>query len=268
MCLTLLLSAVIAALAGCAPSTTLPNPDGWPAELSGRKLYHTPSAYIYATSDAAAGEIDRRLADVVAEFQKATGVKLEGKPLLLVTDASDPALFADEESFGRVLERHERLSKEQPSGASSFSTGSLDQHKEIAKQTGLPLEGVLKMMPLPLVREDLCDELKLPPLLAEATRWQMAVPTEAATGVFTGKMIDVQMKDLNVGQKIMVAPMLPMMYGMMKSMAVAMNKVVLFGVIGERQSGLDKDALHPHMEQYAKSEMKKALGIFGGLVDG
>src|SRR6266571_3175646 len=92
---------LLLAACGCGPAVVGPAPAGWPAEVNGRRLYNTPSAYVYATSDLAAGEADQAVRSAAAEIVRAGGEP--GKGVVIVTDLGDGPLGNDARHFCRAI---------------------------------------------------------------------------------------------------------------------------------------------------------------------
>src|SRR5437773_1729991 len=92
-CRTVLGIIITLVASGCGPSELLKNPSGWPAEWQGRRLYNTPSAYIYASTDSAAGEAERVTQSVAREIASRRGEP--GKGLVVVTDVHDALVTTD-----------------------------------------------------------------------------------------------------------------------------------------------------------------------------
>jgi hypothetical protein len=79
-------------------------------------------------------------------------------------------------------------------------------------------------------------------------------------------MAHVQFDKLDFGQKVLAAPMLPLMEGLCASVCTAMNKVLLVTIMAQQAPGFDEEELGRQLEGYGKREMKKALGLLGSLV--
>jgi hypothetical protein len=79
---------LVAALCGCGPARLLPPPAGWPREIEGRALYVTPRAFIYATTPAAAGWMDRYLDDRIPHIEKRFGASL-GRGIVITVSPGD-----------------------------------------------------------------------------------------------------------------------------------------------------------------------------------
>ncbi len=78
-------------IAGCRTMDILPVPEGWPATLEGRRLYVTPSGFIYSTNRASAEWADqylrKRLPQIARDFRVTA---LRGA--VIVVRPEDPAL--------------------------------------------------------------------------------------------------------------------------------------------------------------------------------
>lgn len=266
MCLILHLVAALATLAGCAPDTILPNPEGWPTELSGRKLYHTPHAYIYATCDTAAGEIDRRLADVAHDFVEMTGATVEGKPLLIVTDLGDAPLLSTAEGYYTVAARHGLDDSKDYSGVGiRLARNRQDYQRYVAKAGLQPQDGIM-MIALPLATEDLCDVLGLPCEVACGAEWAVALPTDAAVGRFYGKMAGVVYSEQRLGVKILALPFLPLVNSVAHHVAQAMCRVEVFKALLDRHDEWSPETRAKHLETYRKREVRAALGALAPIL--
>lgn len=84
---------VVVMLAGCAPAGLQRIPPDWPHDVEGRALYVTPRAFIYATSPAAAGWMDRYLNQRVPQIEKRFGVSL-GRGVVIVVSPGDRPMRA------------------------------------------------------------------------------------------------------------------------------------------------------------------------------
>jgi hypothetical protein len=79
---------LLAALSGCGPARLLLAPPGWPRHVDGRLLYATPRSFIYATSPAAAGWMDRYLNDRIPRIEKRFGETL-GRGMVIAVSPGD-----------------------------------------------------------------------------------------------------------------------------------------------------------------------------------
>ncbi len=87
----LALPAVLAVLnTGCGPAKLLPTPRGWPQEIHGRKLYHTPRGFLYATNAASAGWMDRYLQRRLPSIEEQSDVKLSTGVVIVISPGDPP----------------------------------------------------------------------------------------------------------------------------------------------------------------------------------
>ena len=93
---------MLALVLGCGPSRVLPNPEGLASELGGRKLWHTPVAYIYATDGAVAGETERWIGELDRHLQR-TYERPLGKGLVIVNDSGETPCI---DSFDEIARLH------------------------------------------------------------------------------------------------------------------------------------------------------------------
>jgi len=121
-------------VAGCGPQppkVILETPKDVPAEFNGRKLYHTPQAYIYARNDEAAGEADRWITEVKNYIKRNYKRELE-KGVVIVMDPSDPPIAPTLED-AYILEYDPSIMVTQPRHAKSVA----ELRKQMASE-GIP----------------------------------------------------------------------------------------------------------------------------------
>lgn len=166
--------AILGAIAGCGPSkpsVLLETPANVPTELNGRKLYHTPQAYIYARSDKAAGEADRWVLDVKNYIKRNHKRELE-KGVVIVMDPADPP-FAQTLVDAYIIERDPSIVVTQPRRPKSVA----DLRKQMAAE-GIPERASVKATTLALSRvrlEDLRLNVPVAPWATAAPSHELAV---------------------------------------------------------------------------------------------
>jgi hypothetical protein len=148
-------------IVGCAPATVRPGPAGWPDDISSRRLYNTPRAYIYASNDAVAGEVDRLVASVAAAIAAQGGIASKG--VVIVTDSKDGPLGTDAQRFYRAVR-----------GEHSVCSYPADEDGTFM---GMSKETKLLCWPMVIPAEVARAELKLPD--DAAANWIVALPTRA-----------------------------------------------------------------------------------------
>ncbi|MHC4272804.1 MAG: hypothetical protein ACYSUR_03940, partial [Planctomycetota bacterium] len=90
-------------MAACGgPQTRLDPPAGWPLQWAERSLYHTPNAYIYASSDGAAGEADRFVGGQARSFRRQHD-RDPAKGLVVVTDKGDSPYTEDLLALAKIV---------------------------------------------------------------------------------------------------------------------------------------------------------------------
>lgn len=189
---------VLLVLGGCGPATLLAPPPELPAELAGRRLWHTPAAYIYAKDKAAAGETDRWVIELGKHIRQRWGAEL-GKGLIVVVDAG-------EQPCVRALDRMVAL---QDSVLPPTEPRSVEDVRSRLAESGLTEEMVLQVSPIPLDAEALVS-LGLSPALPGSADWSMATPSqrlmERTTLAFAPKAVE---KKAGPVFAIMAAPLMP-----------------------------------------------------------
>ena len=82
---------VMAMTSGCGPKVLVPASESWPREIQGYELYPTPQAYIYATTAATAGEIDRWLEGELPRIEDRWEIQMP-PGVVFAIGADDPAI--------------------------------------------------------------------------------------------------------------------------------------------------------------------------------
>lgn len=212
---------------GCAPSVLMENPVEWPEQWQGRNLYNTPNAYIYASSEQAAGEVDRLVASVTNEFEKQTE-HTPSKGLVIVTDCKDELVVEDLMTLFRLSKDQERFQDgKKPLTEEEFQE-KLTTIDEKMTELGLSLDTMLSMTAVPLTREHLRDLLSLPTDVAESVEWAATVPTLALIHETNRKLVWLMLKKQGVAVMMMAGPALAMFEPMMHSLVAVQRDIVLF----------------------------------------
>lgn len=254
-------------LGGCGPAVVLENPAGWPGEFAGRKLYHTPNAYIYATSEAAAGEIDRRMVDVAGDFETASGAA-STKGLFFVVDTGDPSLFPDADKLWDAMARAAAKAKERGQAVVFDLGSSREEADEKLQELGLQSDELLMMGTIVLSDDILAETLGLPPCVAETAPWAMTMPTGGAFRSFGGKMIRRMLKKEGLGMQLVALPWMPLIEGAMADMSVATSRITLFQTLAHQATDWAAEERDKCVGEYADRQMKKAMGLLGALAGG
>lgn len=130
--------------AGCAPARLLDRPLELPEAVGGRRLWHTPHAYIYAADATVAGETDRWVAGLSAHIRR-TYKKELGKGLVIVVDRGEPPVVYS-------LEELHRLEGMLPA-LGTLSRGApmtLERRRARLAESGMSEEQALRVTPAPL----------------------------------------------------------------------------------------------------------------------
>jgi hypothetical protein len=90
-----MLACLVSVFCGCAPAVgppkvVLDRPAHLPDQWNAKKLYHTPSAYIYALSPDAAGETDRWLIELQKYISRKHGRELDKGVVLVMEPRDEP----------------------------------------------------------------------------------------------------------------------------------------------------------------------------------
>ncbi len=152
-----------------------------PGDWAGRTLYVTEHVYIYAVSDATAGEVTRQIAPVAAEFLRRVGRPPPPGIVLIASDAGEETIRLDwKEYFDSVVssspsaaeEKTEPAAPDPGVPAAQASEARNEDHLSLrAKLTesdeklaagGLDLNSFWSLLPLPLPPEALSRILGLP----------------------------------------------------------------------------------------------------------
>jgi hypothetical protein len=245
----------------CAPSVLLDRPDEWPAQWRDRRLYHTPNAFIYASSAAAAGEVDRLLVEVTGAFRSRTPGQPE-KGLIVVTDTGDPPI-ADGETQLRIVEQPERKSATTQSAGLVVTSRPSDSHdgideedrREFAK-LGLSIELLLAGTPFGIRHADLTGGLGLPPAAAQSAKWAAAMPTRAMCRSMMSKTMSAALKqeEVTLAQRLLIAPWLPLLESIAADELAAARRTVLFERLVSSQAGWTDDQRAAYLADFTASE--------------
>jgi hypothetical protein len=196
-------------LAACGPGLTLDPPAGWPQEWADRSLYHTPNAYIYASSDAAAGETDRFLARQAQAFRRQHD-REPAKGLVVVTDKGDSPYTEDLLALAKIVAGD--AVDQVPEGALEEIVESKQAMIEgVASSLGISTDSVYAVAALPLDREAVSGLIGIPAEEKEAFGWAAGVPTRKASRQVVGAAARKYAREyLGAVLRIVAAPLLPL----------------------------------------------------------
>jgi hypothetical protein len=202
-----LVAAVLAA--GCGPAVRLDPPAGWPQHWAERSLYHTPNAYVYAGSDAAAGEVDRLVEQRAERFREQYG-REPAKGLLIVTGKNDEPFTADLRSLMTIVDG------EGISPVAVERSEDAGEHEQLileglASALGVDVSLVYLVAALPLDPAEMRDLIGIPADQTDTFGWAAAVPTRnAARGAVRSQARRFAKNYLGFFGRIVAAPLLPL----------------------------------------------------------
>lgn len=156
-------------LSGCGPQppkVLLDAPADYPATLDGRRLFHTPNAFIYARNETDAGEADRWVKAVGDYIRRKHGGELD-KGLILIMDPQDRPLV-DSLDAQAALEQDPSLMVTQPRRPKS-----VEEIRQTMSDEGIPEKAAVRGASLPLTRRILQQQgidINVP--------WAVSAPSE------------------------------------------------------------------------------------------
>jgi len=243
-------------------TTTAPaNDAGWPAQWASRKFFDRPTAFIYAASATGAREAEQIMLDATRDFLEFTGAKAS-KGLIIVTDAKDP-LPADEVQLAQIISN--RLRSYRTATQPSIEPAVSDPNAEWVKQkkkfddAGLPIGALLRILPCGVLKDDLTEKLGLPTNVAMQTPWAAIVPTRAACKRSAHELTKAIMKskEVTLGQRLLIAPWLPMMESMMTDELAAERVVTLFNEDALSRTNWDPTRKQAYIGDYRETKNRE-----------
>jgi hypothetical protein len=239
---------------GCRPNAEValrPAPPQWPQTWAHRQLYCTPHAYVYASSQAAAGEADRLAAAVGQEFELQTGGKPD-MPLLIVTDSGDGPLFANPQDW-LPLARAECDDE-----TVEFTANELDQVATHA----------LAIAPVRVTQAQLTRRLEFPDFAAQAAGEAVVLPTYAALRKGLAAMIRAALDDAVVDPltRVALAPILSLAESAAVDELAAARAVVVFEHFAAMQRDWTEQERLARVQAYEQRKTGGVTGNTGKLV--
>lgn len=178
----ILLALSILSMTSCGPARprqVLEAPEGYPAEFSGRHLFHTPQAYIYARNEIVAGEADRWVSEV-KNYVKSQYKGELAKGIVVVMEPDDPPLAKTiEEEI--AIQRDPAIMRTSPRRLRTAD----EIRKEMTAQ-GVQEQPVLRGSTLPLTPE----RLRNMGLQVPSPAWAVAAPSHELA-VVCGKEVGI-----------------------------------------------------------------------------
>jgi len=244
--------------------TTTTTVDGvaWPATWASRSFFDRPTAYIYAASASGAKEAEQIMREASRDFFALTGANAS-KGLIIVTDAKD-ALPAEEAQIAQIISNRLRAYRTttQPT---ALTDPDQDPSVEWSKQkkkfddAGLPIGELLRILPSGVVSDDLTGKLGLPTHVAMQTPWAALLPTRAACKRSAHELTRAVMKSKGItfGQRLLIAPWLPMMESIMTDELAAERVVTLVNEDALSRSDWDASRKQRYIGEYRDSKNKE-----------
>lgn len=170
------------------------------AEWSGRTLYKTAKAWIYAGNRFAAWEAERLAGRVTRDFKARTG-KDPGNFVLIVTDTKD-RFPVDDETYCRLFARLKAAEGTFADATDSERDAKLPavraEIKEVRK-SGIALADFSRLTPLPVSAADLINELHLPASVTSSVEFGVLMSTRAASEAAVNRIVGAQLDKNKIG---------------------------------------------------------------------
>ncbi len=165
---------------GCGPAVVLDYPDHFPEKWSGRKLYHTPNAYIYASNPFAAREADQAVIRVADFFLREKTGATSGKGLVLVTGRWDELIDSDLVFLHDLYLSRQEPPKKKPELSPTELRAVFQRRDEEFRKKGADFATTFKQFAMPLEKDTLVNRFGFPPEALTEVDWAAAIPTVAA----------------------------------------------------------------------------------------
>ncbi len=228
------ISAILLSVCGCAPAVLMERPADLPAECQGRSFYHTPQAYIYASSPAAAGEIDRLILSVASQFPAENAASAQ-KGLVIVTDVGDKPPFDLDTILTLAMRDAQKGTETQP--ATQAARALTEGRKELEKK-GINMSSLVDTAAFPITPELAAPRLAVEEATLRKMPWMLSVPTYGRVSRGCSALLRQMLNspDISLGQKLLIAPMLVTLEPKMAEMAAVQRETVVFKVLAEMRS--------------------------------
>lgn len=228
-----LLISLLAHLTGCAPAERLENPADWPERWAGRTLWSTPNAYIYASRDASAGEMDRMAANALREYAATVGGPTK-RPLIIVRDAGEPLPGTGTKtllkSALRTVARRDLDSPEDVEELEEKVKAALMALKMSTVVCGTALDALVGMMPLAIDPSCLGEVCEAPRELVGSVGGAVILPTRACLRENARRVVKDALKQFGIGPvaQVLFAPILAMAEARMVDHVARLRDAALF----------------------------------------
>ena len=234
---------------GCGPSKLLENPASLPSASDGRRLWHTPRAYIYASDRARAGETDRWLGELADYVRDAHGREL-GKGLLIVVDKGEPAVLSSLDELKRLKRLIPKLSLGDDSVEEESSS---EEDREDLDDSELTEEQLCRLMPVP-IDEVILRRLGIAGELPPDIEWRMCCPSKRQIESIFWRMIPAAIKkEGGTAMMILTAWLWPIVVPMVSEAVLMTRDTVLFALWSARQDDWSKEERGRAVKEFTKS---------------
>jgi hypothetical protein len=258
-------AAVLLLSAGCAPRVVLQAPAEWPAEWAGRKIYHTPRAYVYAGAAVAAGEADDLVNRVAIEFERDNAEK-PVKGLLIVNDRPGESPVAGWRDLLRLTMRQQAAETQPASMPAEDIEKKLEKvEAEVIKaeaemaRIGMSLDLVLSMSAVPLAKGDIPRVLNLPENVTASADWAVIFPSRSLLASASDKMMHAALQQQKRGlvEQAMLVPLLAIVQPIMVDALAAQRDLGVYRAFVYAQPGWTVEHRRQVYKQYSDRRQKK-----------
>lgn len=259
LCLALLGTVLFGGQLACAPAKLLDPPAGWPVEWKNRKLFNTPNAYIYAGSDAAAGQVDEIAARVSREFQKRT----DGRPvkgLLLVNDVGEEPVIADHQTYTKLMLTRSAAARNQALTDAQLEAQYVRIRKTMADQ-GTQAEMELLMTPVSLGRMDLTRMLGFESKVSDSVAWSAVISTSALIEYANRENMQSELRNRKIGLVLQVplAPIILFEERLRNAKAFVARDVAVFRNLAQQQADWSEEERQDETLAYMERKLNETL---------
>lgn len=263
----LLLSGAALLLPGCAPRVVLDSPPEWPQRWSDRDLYHTPGAYIYAGSLAAAGEADRLVAAVARDFERDAGRPAD-KGVVFVNGPSDTLFVADWKALLSLQESEARPAD--PYSAPETPAQRWERVTREAQQAGLSMDLLLMMTPVGLDRQQLRELVPLPAQASPEAGWGAILPTRALLRTAFRRQLQAAYEREKIGpaMQLALAPLVALMEPALVDALAAVREVAVYAAMATGCESWSAEQRTSYVTAYKERKVRAAMGALRSAAQG
>jgi hypothetical protein len=248
------ISTILLSICGCAPAVLMERPADLPAECQGRQFYHTPQAYIYASSPAAAGEIDRLILSVASQFPAENAAPAQ-KGLVIVTDVGDDPPFDLDTILTLAMQDAQKGTEIQP--ATQAAKALTEGRKELEKK-GINMSSLVDTAAFPITAELAAPRLAVEEATLRKMPWMLSMPTYGRVSRGCSALLRQMMSspEISVGQKLLIAPMLVTLEPKMAEMAAVQRETVVFKVLADMRSDWSSEQRKAAAKAFSEARLR------------